>query len=140
MTYERVYVCCQSVAGRLHHGNTTPIDVLSILPDEQSSARFARSATYRLTVFFMIEIPSLPITFRYSPDEQSSARCDTYRLTVFFIIEIPCLSISFFARSLRSASDDGIFRNRNTLPIYSFFDLSRTSRAPLACLAPLPIG
>ena len=90
--------------------------------DEQSSARCARSATYRLTVFFIIEIPFLPITFRYSLDEQSSARfarSAAYRLTVFFIIEIHCLSLGFsiFAgraepRSLRSCrhlSVDNIF-------------------------------
>ena len=67
-----------------------------------------------------------------------------------FIIEIPCLSSNsaIFAgraqlrslRSLRYLSVDGIFHNEDTLPIYSFFDLRRTSRAPLASLAPLPIG
>ena len=90
-----------------------------------------------MTVFFIIGIPPLPITFRYSPDEQSSARfarSATYRLTVFFIIEMPCLCIrdtiptyyfSIFAgrSELRYLSVDNIFHNRDTLPSYYFFYL-----------------
>ena len=121
-----------SVDGIFHNRDTLPSYYFFYLLEEHSSARFARSASYRLTVsfiiempglvincsnfagraelrslrsfrylvvdnFFVIEIPSLPITFRSSPDDQSSARfarSATYRRPVCFIICIPILTIN----------------------------------------------
>ena len=116
-------------------------------PDEQSSA------TYRLTVFFIIEIPGLVIDRSNFAGraELRSLRSLRYRSVdgIFHNRDtFPTYYFSSFAgraelrllRPLRYLSVDGIFHDRDTFPTYYVFDFRRTSRAPLASLAPLPIG
>ena len=100
----------------------------------RAELRSLRSLRYlAVASIFVIEIPSLPITFRSLPDDQSSARfarSASYRLTVFIIIRIPGLVIHSSnvdgraelrsLRSLRYLSIDGIFHNRDTTPTYYF--------------------
>ena len=87
-----------SLDGIFHNRDTLPSYYFFYLLEEHSSARFALSASYRLTVFFIIEIPSLVIN------------CSSFAGRA----ELRSL------RSLRYLSLDCIFHNRDTTPTYYF--------------------